>query len=128
MANSIYDSYLTINSCKYYCNQLASKLNLTTYDYFYDNRNHIKFSGDSDIKEFKVFKNYESWQVKFNLAKPATVKKLGLEEYISKYHKLEFHLTIKGFSFLYICKFSPAKNQNETYVEEPDHQMVMVLN
>lgn len=128
MSYSIYDSFLTIQECKYYCNQTAAKLNLTTYDYFYDKSAEIKFPGDSSLRSFKVFNEYEEWRLRFNLTKPATIKKLGLEEYISKYHELSFNLTIKGFRFLYVCKFSSAKNQNETYTEEPDHQMVMVFN
>ena len=105
MAYSIYDSFLTIQDCKYYCNQVANKLNLKTYDYFYDKSCDTKFDGDSNIYNFKVLQSYESWRIRFNLTKPKTIMKLGLDNYISKNKELVFNLTIKGFSFIYVCKF-----------------------
>ena len=105
MSYSIYDSFLTVADCKYYCNQLAKKLNLNTYDYFYDKSSEVQFPGDSNIYTFQDFKSYEDWRIRFNLTKPKTIKKLGLEEYVSKYHELAFNLTIKGMRFLYVCKF-----------------------
>lgn len=113
MSYSIYDKFLTVSSCKHYCNQAAKRLNLITFDYFYDKRNELQFPGDSNIKQFKEFRDYQDWQIKFNLCKPATIKKTGLDEYILKHRELTFHLTIKGYSFLYICKFS-SNNHNET--------------
>lgn len=136
MSYSIYEPFLTINDCKYYCNQIAKRLNLNVFDYFYDNRNQIQFPGDSNLYNFNVFKCYEDWQIKFNLTRPKTIMKMGLDEYVFKYHELKFNLTIKGFSFLYICRFS-ANNYNETanintndslYIEETDtHQLCFVL-
>lgn len=138
MSYSIYDSFLTINDCKYYCNQIAKKLNLNIYDYFYDKRNQLKFSGDSDIYKFEDFRYYENWRVRFNLTKPKTIKRIGLDEYISKNHELVFNLTIKGFSFVYVCHFSSG-NSNETingiidsntnvlYKEETNGQLCFIL-
>lgn len=117
MSTTIYDSFLTILDCKYYCNQIAKKLDLIMYDYFYDNLNQVKFPGDSNLRNFDVFKYYEDWQIKFNLTKPKIIMKMGLDEYVSKNHELRFNLTIKGFSFLYVCKFSNS-NHNEDLVDE----------
>jgi hypothetical protein len=113
MSYSIYDNFLTIADCKFYCNEVAKKLDLSVYDYFFDKHTHLKFPGDTDIYSFEAFKQYQYWQVKFNLTKPGTIRKIGLDEYVSKHHELVFNLTIRGFSFVYICRFS-AKNQNET--------------
>lgn len=139
MSYSIYDSFLTIADCKYYCKQVASRLNLNVYDYFYDNRNKIKFPGDSNIRNFEDFKSYEDWRVRFNLACPKTIKKIGLDEYVTRKHELKFNLTIKGYSFLYICRFSDPNyneniinavvepNNNIAYIEEDDHQLSFIL-
>lgn len=115
MSYSIYDHFLTIADCKYYCNQIAKRLNLTVFDYFYDKYNQIQFPGDSNIYKFDAFRCYEDWRVRFNLTKPATIKKIGIDEYVSRHHELVFNLTIKGFSFVYVCKFS-ANNLNENIV------------
>ena len=136
MAYSIYDSFLTITDCKYYCNQLAKKLNLSTYDYFYDKSSEVQFSGDSNIYAFQGFKSYEDWRIRFNLTKPKTIKKIGIEEYVSKNKELIFNLTIKGFRFLYVCKFSNPKevthavldNHTKTvYIEEHSGQLSFIL-
>ena len=136
MAYSIYDSFLTITDCKYYCNQLAKKLNLSTYDYFYDKSSEVQFSGDSNIYAFQGFKSYEDWRIRFNLTKPKTIKKIGIEEYVSKNKELIFNLTIKGFRFLYVCKFSNPKeithavvdnNTKTVYVEEDSGQLSFIL-
>ena len=136
MAYSIYDSFLTVTDCKYYCNQLAKKMNLSTYDYFYDKYSEIQFPGDSNIYAFQVFKSYEDWRIRFNLTKPKTIKKLGIEEYVSKNKELVFNLTIKGMRFLYVCKFSNPKevthavldNHTKTvYIEESNGQLSFIL-
>ena len=136
MAYSIYDSFLTITDCKYYCNQLAKKLNLSTYDYFYDKYSEVQFSGDSNIYAFQGFKSYENWRIRFNLTKPKTIKKLGIEEYVSKNKELVFNLTIKGMRFLYVCKFSNPKevthavldNHTKTvYIQEDSGQLSFIL-
>ena len=106
MAYSIYDSFLTVSDCKYYCNQLAKKLNLSTYDYFYDKYSEMQFPSDSNIYGFEVLKEYENWRIRFNLTKPKTIKKMGIEEYVSKNKELIFNLTIKGFSPFYIYSLS----------------------
>ena len=136
MAYSIYDSFLTVTDCKYYCNQLAKKLNLSTYDYFYDKYSEMQFPGDSNIYAFQVFKSYEDWRIRFNLTRPKTIKKMGIEEYVSKNKELIFNLTIKGFRFLYVCKFSNPKEVTHTvldnytktvYVEESNGQLSFIL-
>jgi hypothetical protein len=141
MAYSIYDKFLTITDCKYYCNQAAKRLNLSTFDYFFDKYNGIQFPGNANLRNFEAFKPFEDWQIKFNLTKPATIRKMGLDEYITKYHQLIFNLTIRGFSFVYICKFSEPNHNEETiphavvepttcvlYREEPNHQLAFILN
>lgn len=115
---SIFDSFLTISDCKYYCNQIAKRLNLNTYDYFYDKYSEIKFPGDSNIYSFNDFKSYENWRIRFNLTKPKTILKMGLDEYVSKYHELVFNLTIKGFRFLYICKFNNPDKITDTVLDD----------
>lgn len=135
MSYSIYDSFLTIQDCKFYCKEVAKRLNLTTFDYFLDKHTQLQFPGDSNLYTFKDFQNYEPWRIRFNLTKPKTISKMGLDEYVSKNHELVFNLTIKGYSFIYVCKFH-AKNQNETikgyvdkqdnlYIEEPTGQLTM---
>ena len=136
MAYSIYDSFLTVSDCKYYCNQLAKKLNLNIYDYFYDKYSEMQFPGDSNIYGFEVLKEYENWRIRFNLTKPNTIKKMGIEEYVSKNKELVFNLTIKGFRFLYVCKFSNPKeithavvdnNTKTVYVQEDSGQLSFIL-
>ena len=136
MSYSIYDKFLTVSDCKYYCNQLAKKLNLNIYDYFYDKYSEMQFSGDSNIYAFHVFKSYEGWRIRFNLTKPNTIKKMGIEEYVSKNKELVFNLTIKGFMFLYVCKFSNPKevthgvvdnNTKTVYIEESNGQLSFIL-
>ena len=120
--NSIYDNFLTINDCKFYCNQLAQRLDLTIYDYFYDNHTQLKFPGDASLRNFDFLKSYEDWRIKFNLSKPKTIMKMGLDEYISKNHELDFYLTIKGFSFMYICKFSENNHNENNNTNQYDNQ------
>ena len=136
MSYSIYDKFLTVSDCKYYCNQLAKKLNLNIYDYFYDKYSEMQFSGDSNIYAFHVFKSYEGWRIRFNLTKSNTIKKMGIEEYVSKNKELVFNLTIKGFRFLYVCKFSNPKevthgvvdnNTKTVYIEESNGQLSFIL-
>ena len=141
MAYSIYDSFLTVSDCKYYCNQLAKKLNLSTYDYFYDKYSEMQFPSDSNIYGFEVLKEYENWRIRFNLTKPKTIKKMGIEEYVSKNKELIFNLTSKGVRFLYICKFSNSNNDAEdnpvhavldnhtkiVYIEEDSGQLSFIL-
>ena len=57
MSYSIYDSFLTITDCKYYCNQIAKKLNLNTYDYFYDKYSEMQFPGDIVGQTRETLKN-----------------------------------------------------------------------
>lgn len=131
MAYSIFDKFLTVADCKYYCNQIATRLNLNTYDYFYDKGSETKFPGNSVISSFAEFRQYEKWKIKFNLNRPATIKKMGLDEYVLRYHELSFHLTIRGYSFIYVCKFSNPKqiergklddNTKTIYIEETGGQ------
>ena len=137
MSYSIYDKFLTVADCKYYCNQVAKKLNLSTFDYFFDKYNHIQFDGNSNLRTFEAFKCYEDWRLKFNLTKPATIKKIGLEEYVLKNRELVFNLTLKGFSFVYVCKFANPNNliygvvepsTNTLYIEETTGQLAMAFN
>lgn len=106
MSYSIYDSFLTVSDCKYYCKQIAKRLGYSIYDYFYDNYTETTFPGDSNLYNFKVFKSYEQWRIRFNLTQPRTIARIGIDEYVSKNRELKFNLTIKGFSFIYVCKFS----------------------
>ena len=133
MSCSIFDKFLTVAGCKYYCNQIASRLNLRTFDYFYDKRNCIQFPGDSNIYSFKEFREYEKWRIRFNLTRPATIKKAGLDEYVLSHKELTFNLTIKGYSFVYVCKFSQPNcneikhgylddNTKSIYIEEANGQ------
>ena len=129
MSYSIYDKFLTITDCKFYCNQISKRLELSTFDYFFDKYNQIKFSGDSNLRTFDTFKGYEDWRLKFNLTKPATIRKTGLDEYVLKNKELVFNLTIKGFSFIYVCKFSvPSHNETEVLcgVIEPYNNTVYI--
>lgn len=119
---SIFKQFLTVSDCKYYCNQVAAKLNYNTQDYFYDKNTNQQYPGDANIYNYNMFYNYESWRIKFNLAKPKTIQNIGLEQYVSENKMLVFYLTIKDFSFIYVCKFIDPKLeetiQQETYVKD----------
>lgn len=141
MSYSIYESFLTLEDCIYYCKQVAARLNLTTYEYFYDNRikkkfNAIKKDEDGNVKlridntakflnEFAVFKDYELYRIKFNLTKPKTIMKMGLDAYVAEKKELKFNITIKGYSFLYAVEFHESK---PLYIIEDSGQMCMLLN
>ena len=131
MAYSVFDKFLTVQDCKYYCNQVATKLNLSSFDFFYDKSSDIQFPGDSDISKFKLFQEFEPWRLKFNLTKPATIQRLGLEEYVTKHKELRFNLTIKGLSFLYVFKFISQDTEtvtvNPLYIIESSGQMALNL-
>lgn len=114
---TIYDNYLHINTVKAFCADIAERNNYAMYDYFWDNHTETKFPGDSDIYSFKVLEEYDVWQIKFNLSKAKTVRHVGLYEYVNKYRELVFHLTIKGYQFLYICVFNPAPPKDEIVVK-----------
>lgn len=103
--NSIFDKFLTVQHCDYYANQVAKKLNLKTYSYYWDNSSQTQIPSSSNILNWGVLKSYEPWRIKFNLTKPKTIMKMGLEEYVSKNHELRFNLAIKGFSILYVIQF-----------------------
>jgi len=137
MSYSIFDKCLTADGCKYYCNQVANRLGLKPFFYYYDKLNNLQFPGNSNVHSFKEFREYESWRIKFNLTNPATIKKAGLDEYVLKHKELAFHLTIKGYSFLLMCKFSQP-NHNEAactiqetvkpiYIEETNGQLRLNL-
>ena len=101
----------------------------------------MQFPGDSNIYGFEVLKEYENWRIRFNLTKPKAIKKMGIEEYVSKNKELIFNLTIKGFRFLYVCKFSNSNNDAEdnpvhavldnhtkiVYIEEDSGQLSFIL-
>lgn len=133
MSYSIYDSFLTLDACKYYCKQVAARLNLSIYEYFYDNLVEKQFE-DTDITHYREFMSYESWQVKFRLNKPKTIMKMGLDAYVAQKRELTFHLTIRGYSFLYVVKFyEPVVHEvpvvtTDLYVQDASGQMCMVLN
>lgn len=110
--NSIFDKFQTVASCKYYTKQVADKLNLDTFDYFWDGSSETQFPGNSDIYKFEEFRYEQPWKIKFNLTKPKTIMKIGLEEYVSKYKELAFNLTLKGHRFLYIVKFYEKQESN----------------
>lgn len=136
MSYSIYDQFLTHSNARYYCEQIAKELNLDIYDYFYDNYTEQKFPGESDIYKFKAFQCYDTYRIKFNLCKPKTIMKTGLNAWVLKTMELRFHLTIKGFSFVYVVKFSSKKAAHtvpndipgDLYVQEESGQMCMILN
>ena len=113
MATSIFDKFLTVKDCKYYCNEVAKRLDLDVFDYFYDKYNKVQFPGDSNIYNFEKFRYYEPSRITFILNNMNIIMKTGLDEYVSKKRELIFRLAIKGYQFMYTCKFTD-KNHNET--------------
>lgn len=108
--NTIFDKFLTVQHCNYYAKQVATKLNLKTYSYYWDNSSQTQLPGDSNILNWNALKSYEPWRIKFNLTKSKTIMKMGLEEYVSKNHELRFNLAIKGFSIIYVIQFYNPKD------------------
>lgn len=119
---SIFKQFLTVSDCKYYCNQIAAKLNYEVQDYFYDKNTNQKYPGDFNIYNYNMFYYYEPWRIKFNLTKSKTIQNIGLEQYVSENKILVFNLTIKDFRFVYICRFIDPKLEEtikeETYVKD----------
>lgn len=139
--NSIYDKFLSIRACNYYCNQIAQKLNLTvSYSYFFDNRTKKRYKA---IRDCQALSKYSDNSLKFNLSSP--IRNMGAEQYAAKHHKIVFYLMVTGFCISYTIKFSPKKvveNHNEPvvhkavvdsytsvlYIEETNGQLSMVFN
>lgn len=154
--SSIYYPFLPLEHCVTYCKQVAERLNLATYDYFYDNRIKKQFSTvkkddagnviltidntEKFRREFKVFGEYDPFYIKFKLAKPKTIMKMGLDEYVAKNRELRFHINMTGFSFLYTVEFyEPTVEEvsviapvievpDDLYTIDKTGQMCMVLN
>lgn len=116
MPVTVFDKFLTQEQCKSICMDIAKRNNLDMFDYIYDNHTEIQFPGDVDVCTFKALENYELWQIKFNLAKPKTVLRLGVDEFVRLNQELRFHLTIRGFSLLYVCKFTRKESEDLSYL------------
>lgn len=116
MPVTVFDKFLTPIQCKSLCTEIAKRNNMELFDYYYDNQTELQFSGDCDICTFRALENYELWQIKFNLARPKTVLRLGVDEYIRTHQELRFHLTIRGFSLLYVAKFSHKESEDLSYL------------
>ena len=139
--NSIYDKFLSIRACNYYCNQIAQKLNLTvSYSYFFDNHTKKQYK---TIRDCQSLSKYSDNSLKFNLS--SSIRNMGAEQYVEKHHKIVFYLMVTGFCISYTVKFSPKKveeNHNEPvvhkavidsstsalYIEDANQQLTMVFN
>lgn len=115
--NEIFIPYRPVENYKAYCKQLAKDLEFTIYDYYFDNLNKLQFPSNSDIYKFKEFRQYDWRKIQFKLTNATTIQRMGLQEYVRKNRELVFNLTIKGYSFLYVCKFSPENDMRHGHVD-----------
>lgn len=128
MSYSIYDKFLTIESCNYYAKQIAEKLNLKTFSYYYDNLDKVQIPGDetNDICNWLGL-DVPEWRRTFNLCNANKIRKIGIENYIKDKHELNFYLTVKNMSIIYAIRFSDIKINPQgnvyDYVLEPDGQL-----
>lgn len=133
MSYSIYDKFLTIESCNYYAKQIAEKLNLKTFSYYYDNLDKVQIPGDetNDICNWLGL-DVPEWRRKFNLCNANKIKKIGIENYIKDKHEINFYLTVKNMSIIYAIKFmdikpkvtnNPQGNILDDYILESDGQL-----
>ena len=132
MSYSIYDKFLTIESCNYYAKQIAEKLNLKIFSYYYDNLDKVQIPGDEiDICNWLGL-DVPEWRRKFNLCNANKIKKIGIENYIKDKHEINFYLTVKNMSIIYAIKFMDIKpkvidnlqgNILDDYILESDGQL-----
>ena len=137
MSYSIYDKFLTIQSCNYYSKQIANKLCMNMFTYYYDNIDKIQIPGDEvhDICDWLGL-DVPNWRRTFNLCNANKIKKIGIENYIKDKRELNFYLTVKGYSIIYAIKFmdikqilkpkvinSPQDNILDDYILESDGQL-----
>lgn len=133
MSYSIYDKFLTIESCNYYAKQIAEKLNLKTFSYYYDNLDKVQIPGDetNDICNWLGL-DVPEWRRKFNLCNANKIKKIGIENYIKDKHEINFYLTVKNMSIIYAIRFmdikpkvidNPQGNILDDYILESDGQL-----
>ena len=108
---SIFDKYLSLNDCGYYIKRTADVLGLQTYCYYWDNKNKIKIPSEKNIHTWSDFRYMEAWRITFNLSKPKTIAKVGLEQYVSKHHELVFKLNMPHYSIVYVAKFYKPKTE-----------------
>lgn len=130
--NSIYDKFLTIESCNYYSKQIANKLGMNMFSYYYDNLDKVQIPGDEvhDICDWLGL-DVADWRRTFNLCNANNIKKIGIENYVKDKHELNFYLTVKGYSIVYAIRFSDIKpKQNkiyDDYIEESNGQLSFIL-
>lgn len=106
MSYSIYDKFLTIQSCNYYVKQIANKLNMKTFSYYYDNLDKVQIPGD-DVHDICSWLGLDvpEWRRTFNLCNANKIRKIGIENYVKSNHELNFYLTVKGESIIYAIRF-----------------------
>ena len=133
MSYSIYDKFLTIESCNYYAKQIANKLGMNMFSYYYDNLDKVQIPGDEvhDICDWLGL-DVADWRRTFNLCNSNKIKKIGIENYVSKHKELNFYLTVKGYSIVYAIRFSdikpkPNKIHDDDYIIESDGQLSFIL-
>lgn len=111
----IQDKFQKPEAIEYYGKLYAKKLGLSVFSYYYDNQNKIQIPSSKHISTWKEFYNTPLWRLTFNLRfSKSNGQALSVEDYIREHHKLEFYLTIKGYSILYVLKFN-NNNHEESY-------------
>ena len=130
MSYSIYDKFLTIQSCNYYSKQIANKLGMNMFTYYYDNLDKVQIPGDEvhDICDWLGL-DVADWRKTFNLCNANKIKKIGIENYIKDKHEINFYLTVKGYSIIYAIRFSDIKpdKTHDNYIEESNGQLSFIL-
>lgn len=99
---------------------------MNMFTYYYDNLDKVQIPGDEvhDICDWLGL-NIADWRRTFNLCNANKIKKIGIENYVSKYKELNFYLTVKGYSIIYAIKFIDIKPDkiHGDYILESDGQL-----
>jgi hypothetical protein len=100
------------------CYDIANEYGYTVDFHYYDKPTQINYPGDTKLGS--LFTNHNVDDLKFTLSDSKRVKK-GVCNYIDTKGEIIFHLALKGYQFLLVCKFTPdIINTQVEYDEEDD--------
>jgi hypothetical protein len=86
------------------CRNIADEYGYAVSFNYYDKTTKINYPGD--IKLGSLFTKHNVDDLKFTLSDSKRVKK-GVCNYIDAKGEIIFHLALKGYQFLLVCKFTP---------------------
>lgn len=133
-------SKLEIAQVKNFCKEFAKENEYRIYEYFYNNDTHIndfvgaKFAGNVNIYNFAFLAPYKDRKadILFSISDEKRIlREGGIENYIRNHGELVFHLALKGFRFLYKCKFYKkpivSNINHDDYTDETDSDELNLL-